>query len=65
MIINPEQAKEVGEALVDAAQRSVEDNIGHYVIYLDAEDKAVCLPVDPDIHSFKYNIIAHVTKPKT
>jgi hypothetical protein len=32
MILSPEQAKEVGEALVDASERSVEDNKDGYNI---------------------------------
>jgi hypothetical protein len=63
MILSPEQAKEVGEALVDASERSVEDNKDHYVVYLDEADKAVCMAVDPEVHSYGYNIIAHITSP--
>ena len=63
MIVNSKQAKEVGEALVDASQRTTEDKVEHYVIYLDELEKAVCLPVDPNINSYEYNILAHVKKP--
>ena len=63
MIFKSKIAKEIGEALIDAAQRTEEQNDDHYVIYLDEEDKAICLPVDPDVHGFDYNIVAHVTKP--
>lgn len=62
MILKPEIAKEIGEALVDAAQRTEEDNNDHYVIHLDELNKAVCLPTDPDIDKYEYNIVAHVTK---
>jgi methanogenic corrinoid protein MtbC1 len=48
---------------VDASERSVEDNKDHYVVYLDEADKAVCMAVDPEVHSYGYNIIAHITSP--
>lgn len=63
MILTAHQAKEVGEALVDAAQRSKEEDNDHYVVHLTDQDKALCLPVDPAIDSYGYKIIAHVTKP--
>jgi len=63
MILSPEQAKEIGEALVDASERSIEDSIDHYVIYLDEAGKAVCMAVDPDANSYGYKIVAHVTSP--
>lgn len=62
MILSTEQAKEIGEALVDASERSIEDNKDHYVVYLDESGKAACMAVDPDIHSYGYKVVAHVTK---
>ena len=41
MILSTEQAKEIGEALVDASERSIEDSIDHYVIYLDEAEGCV------------------------
>ena len=61
MILRPEQAKEIGEALVDASEKSVEDDKDHYVVYLDESGKAVCMAIDPDIHSYGYKVVAHVT----
>jgi hypothetical protein len=61
MILGPGQAKEIGEALVDASERSIEDDKDHYVIYLDEAGKAVCMAVDPDANSYGYKIVAHVT----
>jgi len=63
MILSPEVAKEVGEAIIDASERSTEDSKDHYVVYLDELGKAVCMAVDPDVHSYDYNIIVHVTSP--
>lgn len=63
MILNPNQAKEIGEAMIDASQKCLEDGIEQYVIYLDEIGKAVCLPADSEIHSCGYNIIAHIHQP--
>ena len=60
MILTPNQAKEIGEAMIDASQKCLEDGTEQYVIYLDEIGNAVCLSADSEIHSCGYNIIAHV-----
>ncbi len=60
MVLTASQAKELGEAFVDASQRAIEEGKSNYVIYLSKTGQALCLPSDPYLHTYGYNIVAHV-----
>lgn len=59
MILTTAEAKEIGEALIDAAQKSIEDNTDQSVVVLDNQT-AVALP--SDLMTDDWDHVAHITR---
>lgn len=59
MILTTTEAKEIGEALIDAAQKSIEDNTDQSVIVLK-NHTAIALP--SDLMTDDWEHVAYITR---
>ena len=59
MILTTAEAKEIGEALIDAAQKCIEDKTDQSVVVLDNQT-AVALPSDTLTDDWDH--VAHITR---
>lgn len=54
MILNTQQALEIGEALIDAAKHTIKYGYDHVVVTICGDDVAISMPKDDDIIEFGY-----------
>jgi hypothetical protein len=54
MILTPRQAKEIGEALIDASEDAVSFNRDHVVVTICGSEAAVSMTMDGDLEDYGY-----------
>lgn len=54
MIFTPRQAKEIGEALIDASEDTLRFDRDHVVVTICGDDVAVSMLMDEDLQNYGY-----------